>query len=125
MTLLESSLIFGKLLHPGQEELEAEAYELHYAGQVRSFNRDRQRQERVQVEVELTPDELGALLGRGEAVEFAVEDVLDFLLDDDLLRLVKLEVTEGTLSLPCISTGVRAERTHFVRVFPQDDIVAL
>ena len=66
------------------------------------------------MKVQLAPDELGALVRRREASELAVQDPLNFVLDDDLLRLVHLEVAVGALALASVAEGLRPERRHFV-----------
>ena len=66
------------------------------------------------MEVELTTDELGALMSRGEASELAVEDALHFVLDDDLLGLVQFKISERTPSLSGVAKSLGSERRHFV-----------
>jgi len=84
-----------------------------------------QGKQRIKVKVELTPDKLSDFVGGREAGEFALQDVLHFLLDDYLLGLVKLEVTEGTAPLPRVSLSLRPEKRNFVRILLDNDIVAL
>ena len=55
------------------------------------------------MEVELASNKLRALVRRSEAGELAVEDALHLFLDDDLLRLVELEITECTFTLSSVS----------------------
>lgn len=51
--------------------------------------------------------------------------MLHFLLDDYLLCLVKLEVTEGAAPLPRVSLCLGPEERNFVRILLDHDIVAL
>ena len=55
------------------------------------------------MEVQLTSDELGAVMCRGKACETRTEHLLDFTIDKDLLSLVQFEVTEGTFALTCVT----------------------
>ena len=71
--------------HPAEDQLESEADELNDAGQIDSTDLRMQCDQRVEIEIELTSDELCALVSRSKASELAVKDVLNFLLQNNLL----------------------------------------
>ena len=105
----------GKDLHPSQTKLEAQAEELRDSGQVvRIDPTARQREQRVDVEKELAADELSALVRRRKTGHLALQNVLHLLLDDDLLRLVQLEVSEGDPALARVPDRLRPERRHLI-----------
>lgn len=51
--------------------------------------------------------------------------MLNFLLNDDLLGLVQFEISKSYPALTCISTRLRSKRSHLVRIFLENNIMAL
>ena len=115
LAVLEGLAVGGEDLHPRQAELKAKAEELRDTRQVVLIHRlVLEREQRVDVEKELTADELCAIMRGREASQFALEYVLDFLLDDDLLGLVQLKVSECNPSLARVPTRIRSKGSHLV-----------
>ena len=84
-----------------------------------------ERDEGVEVEVQVPADELGALMGAVEAAELGLDDLLDLELHLALGGLVKLEVPVGVLRLSGVSAGMTPERCDFVRVLLDPRLVPL
>ena len=66
------------------------------------------------MDVELTSNELSALMSRLKATKSALENHLYLFLDDNLLCLVELEVSEGISPLSCVPARLRSKWCHLV-----------
>ena len=85
LALSEGILIMWEHFHPAQNQLEDQADKFYDSWQVARVNLRGQCDERVQIEIEFTSDELGAFVCCCKTSELGVQDILNFLLQNDLL----------------------------------------
>ena len=71
-------------------------------------------QEGVEVEVELSPDELCDFMGTLETLEPRLDNILDSFSDLFLVSEINLKFSKGIFWLPSISSRLRSKRSHFI-----------
>lgn len=112
LTLLVELEVLGEEFYPFQAELEHLGGEVVYPLDVCLGSMGRQSYQGVEVDEELTSEELGAIKGALKAPELARYDLLDFVRESHLVDVVQVVISQSGLRLPGVANGVLAKRGY-------------